>query len=264
MIRRKQYHGGRAGGAGSARSFFTLLCYCTLFALATAPSARAGLGRIGVNFYNLDYGGTVSNSWLAPSISAGVVAHTNWNNVHVSYYVGGWVYETNLVTSAGENVPMTLIVDGAEIFGEVRTTDDQTNTTARLLNGRLSGFYGMNFALSAQDVPFEIYDVYVYVSGPPSTNATITITSDGYTGPRSYYLKAGDPTSFTSFSRVTSTNPASPTRANYVRFSNVEDSSFSISFEGGDLEEGTVKRVYGLQLIEVAPTKQDGAMIFGR
>jgi hypothetical protein len=89
------------------------------------------------------------------------------------------------------------------------------------------------------------------------------LTSEGYSGPTSYYLKAGDPTSFASYSAVSSTNPASASRGNYLRFRNVEDPTFSIYFDAEGEFVGK-KRIYGVQLIEITPTKQDGAMIFAR
>ena len=56
-------------------SFFIILCTCLL-----TPSAHAASGKVGINFWTTDYGGSVSNSWLATNVSVGVVAQTNWNN----------------------------------------------------------------------------------------------------------------------------------------------------------------------------------------
>ena len=56
-----------------------------------APSARAAPDRIGINFFTLETGGTVSNHWLAPTVSAGAttsVCHTT-KIYQGATYIGG-------------------------------------------------------------------------------------------------------------------------------------------------------------------------------
>ena len=260
-----------SGRHHSKRSIFcpcpflpTALFFLALCSIFPAPSARAGPGRIGINFWTEDYGGSASNTWLATNVSAGVVAQTNWNNVKTPFFMGDNLAASNFHSSVGAASPMTMFVDsGYAGYGEARTNGLPSNATGQLLNGRLTAHYGLNITLSVEEVPLELYDVYVYVSGPSGANETITLTSEGYSGPPSYCLRSGDPTSFTSFSQVTSTNPASPSRGNYVRFRNVEDAAFSIYFDAAG-DPGGKKRIYGIQLIELTPTKEDAAMILAR
>lgn len=240
---------------------FVTLVFCSLF---LTPTARAANGKLGINFWTEDYGGSVSNTWLASNVNVGVVAQTNWNNVKTPFFMGDNLSASNFHTSVGTATPMTMFVDSQwSCYGEARTNDIPTNNISLLLNGRITAHYGLNITLNMDEVPFELYDIYVYVSGPSGANETITLTSEGYTGAPSYYLRSGDPTSFTSYSQVSSTSPSNPSRGNYVRFRNVEDSSFSIYFDAAGDPEGK-KRIYGIQLIEITPTKEEAAMIFAR
>ena len=234
------------------------------FSLLFTPSTHAASGKVGINFWTTDYGGSVSNSWLATNVNVGVVAQTNWNNVKTPFFMGDNLSASNFVTGAGEATRMSMYVDcGWAGYGEARTSGVPATATEKMLNGRLTAHYGLNVNLSMDEVPFEVYDVYVFVSGLGS-DETFTITSEGYSGPPTYCLRAGEPTSYSSFYQATSTNPASPTAgANYVRFQNVQDSSFSIYFAAPGDPQGK-KRIYGIQIIEVDATSESAAMIIGR
>ena len=242
-----------------------ILISVAFLSLTLAQSAHAAGGKIGLNFWTEDYGGSQSNTWLATNLSVGVVAQTNWNNVRTPFFMGDNLSASNFHTSVGAETPMTMYVDaGWSGYGEARTNGIPSNNTGKLLNGRLVAHYGLNITINMDNVPFEAYDLYVYVSGPPSASEAITLTSDGYTGPATYYLRYGEASSYTSFSRVTSTNPASPTAgANYVRFQNVQDGSLSLYFDAAG-DPGGKKRIYGMQFIEVDAPTETGAMILAR
>lgn len=142
--------------------------------LALSPAASAGI--ISVNFTPGDTttGGGASN--LDPTDSAGVVPATNWNNLN---NLGSSVSLLNLMDDSGVATPADIASaysgsgnDGPGVTGDSPDED-------MLLTGRVARNGDVTLGLS--EIPFDLYDIYVYVTDNNLEKGQSITVSDGST-----------------------------------------------------------------------------------
>lgn len=234
----------------------TLLATAVVAWVGLAASASAGM--IGVNIQGLvPHGGA-----LASGTSAGVVPQANWNN-------------TGPNASDGSNISLLDDLGGTTTaklsFSSVGPwyTSSATPATGdqQLMQGLIYGGNTDKPTVTITNIPYSQYDVYVYSLGAQTgTSAYITLGSTSYyfTSPNGagagYVNGVVGPFTFT---QATSTTSGSPTaNADYVKFSNVTGSSFTVNSTYVSGGNGNVA-INGVQLVQVPEPGTLALLAFG-
>ena len=225
----------------------------TTVTLATLLTTAASAAVISVNFDGAQFGGGASI--LGSSDVSGVEAVDNWNNVTGSS-VGGSSTATALTDETGGATGTSLTYferfwsDGtAGTTANENMTQSYTNTTTGVASEAMS-FAGIGSAFTASG-----YDVIVYLgitdrNGPREFGVNI----DG--GTAQWIQVERHTNGLDTFSSTTFASEAiaavSTTDSNYIRFTGITASSFSINFLSdsglGDSERVGVR---GIQLVAV-------------
>lgn len=210
-------------------------------ALTVLNATGANAQSIGINF-------TAGAQTLAASAQPGVVAGANWNNL-----IGGAGTNVALNNNSGVVTTALLTFNSAAAFDNgpiVNTPNAATNTMYR------GSIFGDNATVSRevsiflQNIPFAVYDVYVYASsGDTAATNTLSLTNGSTTF---YYRNDGTGNAPTSLVRTASTNPNAPTvgNAQYQVFSGQTGSTFTLA-TGGSVNNVLANSVYGVQIVAV-------------
>lgn len=210
----------------------------TLF-LMTSACLSVSAQVISVNFFrNKDTGGTRWNSSLAPASSAGVYAATNWNNMDSTIAIQAAPQALNLgdgsasganvtwtSTSGDESVdsigtgpnPLTMTSDERIFKDYLESGTSQGDAVSVTINGLSSVFTSAG------------YDAYVYFDQNSSRSEDQLFS---ITGGADIYTQVPGDTDFTgTFTQATGTTVGTATSGNYVLWSGLTGSSFTLSTE---------------------------------
>ncbi|MCH8510036.1 MAG: PKD domain-containing protein [Kiritimatiellae bacterium] len=210
---------------------------------------------ISVNFHT----GTGSDSMLASSEVAGAVyAAPNWINI-----AGGNntdVTQDNLQDHTGETTTASLRVRFTHLNGMVVTTADTSTPNGKLMRrGFWSRDGGNPREVLVEDIPYEVYDVYVYFDINESDTSD-TQVGEYRIGNQSRFGKnaitAGDGVGdyplydtwvgFKEATATSSTAPESEILGNYVVFRDLEDPEFLLEVIQ------TRRAVNGIQIVDTS------------
>jgi hypothetical protein len=219
---------------------------------STAHAQTAPLNSIGVNF--VGGGGNADPNGNSITGPAGVVVQDNWNNLTTSDGTFN-----NLIDRTGGFTTADLIWDGDGTWA----TGAENDTTGdhQLFNGYVDDFEAANAGGTNvgryvfSQIPFALYDVYVYADSDATDGRRASYTIGGTT----FYLSdtknfLADPT----FDPVTSTTAGTFEAGNYMHFTSLTGASFELVTTAQTFRSF----VSGIQVVEVVP--EPGALgLFG-
>ena len=197
---------------------------------------------IGINFTG---GGNASSPAISilPTDSAGVVAQMNWNN-----FAGGNGTNLVLVDNTGATTGALLTFTASGTYSSIGGAGIVPADGDEKLN---TGFVYGDSSFTLSNVPYAIYDVYVYHLNDASGRIeTTTLAGLSFFGAAAVPNDAThvDQNAATSYlyTQTTSTNVTSPTAGgNFVRFQNL---SGSVTLTASAPGNGYVN---GLQIVQV-------------
>ncbi|HEY3855972.1 MAG TPA: chitobiase/beta-hexosaminidase C-terminal domain-containing protein [Verrucomicrobiae bacterium] len=195
---------------------------------------------ISVQFEGVPGGGNTP-SVLTPSKIAGVYPLSNWNiDDHAS---GGT--QANLIDSAGATTSASVLVDYYN--NQYATGDSQSTPDGIMMSG---GFWsGGGYTVIVTNVPYGVYDVYVYMLNDNNPNRRYGLMLGSQTFWGAVFNGNGDVIPPYVLDAQTSELPeGTQIPANYVLFSGVTGSGFIIK---GQTPDGNVAMM-GMQIINKA------------
>ncbi|MEZ0216826.1 MAG: beta strand repeat-containing protein [Rariglobus sp.] len=218
-----------------------ILALCAL--LGGSSSAVFAQTLVGLNFVGGATGVTVNN--LAGATSAGSVAQTNWNNLASNSGT-----DSTLVNSAGTTVSgLSVTYSSTNTWADSAVADTAGNL--RLMRGYLD--QNTNTAVTSLTVSglgygSGIYDVYVYSAGDGNNRV------GQYTiGDQSFWVKDSATFAGTFTQGTGQSDPgsvAAATSGNYMVFSTVTGSSFTLDASGAYSNDSFRAPVNAIQIIE--------------
>jgi hypothetical protein len=232
--RQKTTHGPRPTGSRIMRLVFALTLLAAL--LLTVPMGRGE--TIGLNFHD------PSAPFLDPADEAGVVPAANWNNTTAT---SGTV--SSLVDDSATSVPTTCILsnvkDNWDWSGATSLTDPEDK---KIFDSAL--YFRDNNAITAlsfSDVPYTIYDVYVY-----SFQAGLGRVSEYRVASRGVFLSTVNVSDFQQATGTSGTDPDA--EGNYIRFPDLTAPDFDVVIDhySGDLGQSSISGVQIVQTPEPA------------
>ncbi len=225
-------------------------------AIFTAQSPTATAQTIGINF-----GATTGTKSMTATDQPGVIAGANWNNFSAS---SGSLL--SLIDSTGSASTAKLTFNSAGVYPGPAITNTSNAATNKMYSGCLVGDNVVSeISISVTNIPFALYDVYVYSTldfGQPGDEISI---SDGTT---TYYSAGGSgPSLPTSLLQTISTSIGSPTVGDgqYQIFSDKSSSSVTIN-TGLSQHNNYSSDVYGIQIVSKSasvPEPGSLALAFG-
>lgn len=206
-------------------------------AVSLSLTAFASAATVSVQFYGR------TDCPLGPTEVAGApgVAANHWNAIDAATKPASL---SNLVDSGGNTVAMTAaITDGNGKFDSYGTPG--TSDAKLLYSGLATRRDGRPISITLSDIPYEAYDLYIYVSGGDRP----TVATQGST---SYYFRTtGADTTYTQATSTTAvdhTDWQSAPSANYVLFSGL--SGASVTFDVAPVAN-SLSEQWGLQYWDI-------------
>ena len=214
--------------------------------LVALSSPLASSQSIGLNF-----GSSRADASLDPSVTAGVVPQSNWNNLASSS--GG---PLALLDSAGvsTSAEVTWVADEVWSVGGVPLDGDGT-----LLNGFFSenNNGGDDSSISVTGIPYSLYDLYLYLSHDRGSEDVVLSEASGAFA--TFTAVENDTLITESVTWVRQTE-SGVGRGNYVYFPALSRSDLKVILTAVDLGAGTLDRnaISGMQIVNVTPGDSDG------
>ncbi|MGC4007468.1 MAG: PEP-CTERM sorting domain-containing protein [Pirellulales bacterium] len=186
-------------------------------ALIGLTSARLDAAIIGVN---ISTGRTGETYALLPTDVAGVVPQANFNNI------AAFSTATPLLTSAGVASGLSATVTGANFYSTFGAP--QANPNNQLLNSYADSSGGTNSVVTVTGLPATgTYDVYAYVtSDGGNRNGVVAITGSAT---QYFFNTFGSGVANPGFVQATATTVGAAVPSNYVLFSGVSGTSFTLT-----------------------------------
>ena len=219
-----------------------------LFALVLAPVAQA---QIGINF-------TGGLRQLAATDQPGIVAGANWNNA-----IGSTGTNVALHNSTGAATTARLTFNSQGSFDGSNALQTPNAATNLLYRGSVFGdSAGVEDTITLTNIPYALYDVYVYASQDTTATNTLSLSN----GVTTFYYKGNgqDNSAATSLLLSTSTDPLNPSvgSAHYEVFHSQSGSTFNLT-TGGSINGVIANQVFGLQIIQNTPEPGSVALLVG-
>lgn len=198
---------------------------------------------VGLNFVGGTTGTTVSN--MAAATSAGVVAQTNWNNL-----TGASGTDTTITNGSGSTVSgLSVTYSATNTWADGGVADTAGNT--RLMRGYLD--QNVDTAVTTVTVSglgygSGIYDIYVYTAGDGNNRVGQYTLGDQTFWVNDTATFAGTYTQGTGQSDPGSV--AAATSGNYMVFSSVMDTSFTLEATGAYSNDSLRAPVNAIQIVE--------------
>ncbi len=216
----------------------TLFCGAVFFATASVSFSPAyGAASIGLNFVGGNNNGTDT---LIPTLSAGVVPQTNWNNLTGSN-TNSTADGVTVVDSTGAATGVTALwTNGAGNYDNSSTSGTaplSTNGDQILLNGGIWGATprGGGPSVTVSNVPYSSYEVIVTSlldHGGTIISTTLvggsTVYANQTQNPADAGYIDGTSSSFT-YTQATDTTGTGTGLADYALFSGLSGTSFTVS-----------------------------------
>ncbi len=191
---------------------------------------------------------TGGSQLLAPTDEPGILPAANWNNLgggtNVALQDNHGTMTTALYTLSSAGGPF-------DAFNAPMTANAAANV---LYSGGLFGGQGSEVTITITNIPYGLYDVFVYAS-QDTTDMTDVLGITGGTnadGMTTFYYASDGRTNdaATALLMTTSTDPSNPTvdPAQYQVFGNLTDSTFTLT-TSGSISDVLSNNVFGLQII---------------
>jgi len=198
--------------------------------LAIAPLTASGQNSIGINYAGRQWsiGGNTAMT-LAYTDTAGAVPQMNWNNVNLdggspqglSHVMGPNAGVISDNSGAATSVTMTYTLDGEWAVNQTPWTGNQG-----LLDGYIDDNGSSPLTVSLGNIPYSLYDVFVYVTSSGNGNSG-SVSLNG--GAPIYYLSDAVGYNYANpLIQATATSIGGAVGAQYVEFDNVSGASFSV------------------------------------
>lgn len=239
-----------ADGIGSKFGFFAIMVF-----MAVASSTVVAQNIIGINMAGRQWsiGGNTPMT-LVSSDTAGVVPQQNWNNVLLDGHDSGGLSQIGGpnagVVSDNSGTATSVTFSYTQGANATEWAVDQTTHTGnqQLLDGYWDIQGTGTGTCSFGNIPYSVYDVYVYVSSD-GNGRTGSVNING--GPQIYLLTDASGYNYsTNLIQATATTQASATSAHYVLFTNVTGSSFQVVLTAYGNDVG----VAGIQIVDISGT----------
>jgi len=228
-----------------------VLIAIALTGLSVGPVVSKGQSSIGINFAGRQWsiGGNTPMT-VSQSDSAGVIGQLNWNNLFLDGADSGGMAQVNLggpnagVLSDGSGTGTGLTFNYARNGNATEWAVDKTvHSGNRQL---LDGYWDIQSAsgtVSLGNIPFSVYDIYVYVSAD-SNGRTAGVDLNG--GAQTFLLTDANGYDYSSpLIRGTASSQASAASAQYVLFQSVSGSSLQIDLSNYGSDVGLA----GIQIV---------------
>ena len=208
-----------------------------LVSLCLVNIAVADHASIGVNFYH--------DTRVAPTEHPGIVHGAHWNNVSA---VTGTTQ--NLRDNSGAATTADVTVDagaGYGAFGKGGTgfsgfdqmVDDGVHGTGQ-------GGKNNEARISLAQIPYTVYDVYVFAQSRTINGTELSLTI----GDKTYYYATDGDAAADELKQITSTTPGEPTRGgSYIRLRNLSGASLVVS-TGGSQTNVISNQVFGVHIVD--------------
>lgn len=196
---------------------------------------------------------------MAPTDVAGApgVASDNWNSLDVSGngngYVGGSM--SNLVDDSGAATTMDATagnIPGKNAF----TTDFENYGWSGADLTMHTGGMNDSSQFTISNVPYALYDVYVYLGGGANggnAGGVISLSGTGGVDTTQYQFFGYSWSGGNIYTQITSTDPANPSSGNYVMFSGNTASSFTASYLANPSDAVYDGGITGIQIVSPVP-----------
>lgn len=220
-----------------------------LVGLALVSSAHAA--SIGLSFTPHNDTGALSVLSTTDVVGYPDVAQANWNNLVVTHNANGDVFGSfsGVVDDSGNPTSLTVTVNDLNRAFMVLRNETWGYKNAEHTMRR--AYVRQDVSVTISNVPYAVYDVYVYMFHNGAANESIMLTlADGATGAVDstvYYFRYNGNTP--NVLAVDTQPPASgnPTPADTIRFVNNTASSFVIQAGDGSFEPG----IAAIQIVAV-------------
>jgi hypothetical protein len=222
-------------------------------ALVLGPSVASAQDGIGINFAGRQWsiGGNTPLT-LTASDTAGVLGRLNWNNVYLDGADSGGLAQLNM---GGPSAGLVLDDSGTATgvtFSYAKNgnaTEWAVDKTVHTGNQQLlDGYWDIQSAsgtVNLGNIPFSLYDVYVYVSAD-SNGRTAGVDING--GAQTYLLTDANGYNYANaLTQSSAGTQGSATSAQYVLFQSVSGSSLQIDLTNYGNDVGLA----GIQIIAV-------------
>jgi hypothetical protein len=214
-----------------------LIVLVLITAVAARVDAQPG---ISVQFEGASGGGNTPGVLTASDV-AGVYPLDNWNIDDQA--TGGT--QSDLIDSTGAATAATVTVSYAN--NQYASGDSQSTADGIMMSG---GFWsGGGYTVNVTGVPYGVYDVYVYMLNDDNPNRRYGLTLGSQTFWGAVFNGNGDVIPpFVQDTQTTELAEGTQMQANYVEFTGVTGSSFTIN---GQTPDGNVAMM-GLQIVNIA------------
>ena len=211
------------------------------FTTVSIEVVDAAATSVGINFHEAGAGE------MTPTESAGFSKQKNWNNISTIDAVYNNMKDfANLPTNITvETMNFTATNSGAETFA---TGVNEGNDDEKLFKGLFkTAQNGWKDYIEVSGIPYENYEVYVYVGSDNSGYGDIKVT-----GKNTFYNRFGNDDPFQSYNiSVDKTGPAKNAQTmNTIHFTGLTASSFIVSLNKVKNRLG----IHGIQIVKEIPT----------
>ncbi len=216
--------------------------------LGLALAGTAGAENIAFNWAG--FGGALST--IADGTDAGFVSNSHWNNATVDSQSNGITGSlSNLVNSAGSAT--TLDVAWTNNGNNWVGSTTPTSGNQSLFRSYMRPVTG-TMTITVSEVPYALYDVYVYVGLHVAPRAG-TVGKDGATTP----FRVKEASTWTSWQEIVNSGDT----GNYIVYKNQTGTSFTLTIANGGISGVTSGGgINGFQVVQV-PEPGTTALLIG-
>ena len=250
--------------------------YCCLFATMILSTQALGQSSIAVNFAGGQHSGGPDIPDLLAADVAGVVAQPSWNNVarwsdtmNVSNGdpqadgVQSDLLQYDQVNETTTASTMDLSWDADNTWRSTKIGATYDNPDEQMMTGYIDVSTVQPWvSFTADQVPYDNYDIYVYVGGNGNDRiANVSLTTETLTPAETtiWYTTLTQNAAFTGPADYVQVPDSATERefaesGNYVLYTNVQDASFTVQMTRPDPNNGN-SGIHGFQVVQsVAPS----------
>jgi hypothetical protein len=218
------------------KKLFTIVLAVTLMAFGSV----AGAASIGVNM------GSNEQSLGATDVAGVVVPQANWNNADWS---GGSLSNVNNASGTPTTADVSWTAPGTWSV----TANGTATGDAKMMYGYIDAQWGdMPAIVTLSDIPYALYDVYVYIGSNNQDHTGSVILNEGSTPTATYWFTngannpGGDGFQVADYLLATTTVDVEPyALANYAIFPGLTATSVTLTVRKGSENEG----IFGVQIV---------------
>lgn len=222
-----------------------LLTLLVAINLVTSSSLQAQ-NSIGINFIGGQEGNMVPGAEVAGTAGVPAIAQPNWNNLGLYLATGT---AEDLVDNSNVATTLDISWNSANTWSSGNNADG--NDDSNLMDGYLdatTGIAGGRSFVDLSDVPYDFYDVYVYV-GSDGDGRTGFTDINNIGGTAIWFSTSTSNATFTgpeSYVQATATTQAQAVASNYVVYQDLGFNNVQVGVTRGSNNTG----IHGIQIVE--------------